>query len=254
MLAKERQMKILDYLREEGSARVIFLSELLNVSEPTIRQDLDRLEREGHVIRERGGVFLRSVSQQVKSLSLQHTENIEMKKLIGKKASEFVKDGDRLILDSGSTITEMAKHLHGKQNLTVITNAINIALIIGAEFGFELIVTGGEFKAPTLSLTGEKAAHSLADINVDKVFLATGGISPNFELTYPSFSDLMVKRKMIEAASEVFVVADSTKFGRRSLASLGNLSDVDHFITDAGIDQSVRQRLIDLGIDVIVAE
>jgi DeoR/GlpR family transcriptional regulator of sugar metabolism len=180
-------------------------------------------------------------------------ENIDKKVLIGRKAAEFINTGDRVILDSGSTVTEVAKQLHGKQGLTVITNALNIALIIGAEYGFELMVTGGEFKAPTLSLTGEKAAMFFRNVYVDKLFLATGGISPNFELTYPGFSDLPVKRAMIEAASEVFLVADSTKFGHSALASLGNLGDVDCIITDEGIDPAIVRRLGDIGVKVAIA-
>ncbi len=254
MLAQERRTKILELLQEEGSARVTYLGELFGVSEPTIRQDLERLEQQGYVIREHGGAYLRSVSQQVRSLSLQHMENLDKKVRIGRKAADQIADGDRIILDSGSTVTEIAKHLHGKQSLTVITNALNIALIVGAEYGFELMVTGGEFKAPTLSLTGEKAATFFRNVYVDKLFLATGGISPSFELTYPGFSDLPVKRAMIESASTVFLVADSTKLGKISFASLGPMKDVDYLITDAGIPKDTISRFTDMGVTVVTAE
>lgn len=254
MLAQERRTKILELLQEEGSARVTYLSELFHVSEPTVRQDLERLEQQGYVVREHGGAYLRSVSQQVRSLSLQHMENLDRKIRIGRKAAEQIIDGDRIILDSGSTVTEVAKHLHGKQNLTVITNALNIALIIGAEYGFDLLVTGGEFKAPTLSLTGEKAAAFFRNVYVDKLFLATGGISPAFELTYPGFSDLAVKRAMIEAATTVYLVADSTKLGKISFASLGPMKDVDVLITDRGIPHETVLRITEMGISVMIAD
>jgi len=175
------------------------------------------------------------------------------KAIIARTAAGLINDGDRLILDSGSTVTEIAKLLKGKRDLTVVTNALNIALIVGSEYGFDLFVTGGEFKAPTLSLTGEKAQASLRNVYVDKLFLATGGISPNLELTYPGLADLPVKRAMIEAATMVYLVADSTKIGKRSFASLGSMRDVNVFITDSDIDNETRQRIQELGVEVIIA-
>jgi DeoR/GlpR family transcriptional regulator of sugar metabolism len=134
-----------------------------------------------------------------------------------------------------------------------VTNALNIALIVGSEYGFELFVTGGEFKAPTLSLTGPKAQASLENVYVDKLFLATGGISPNLELTYPGMADLPVKRAMMEAATTVYLVADSTKFGKRSFASLGSMKDIDVFITDDEIGAEAVERISDLGVSVVTA-
>ncbi len=254
MLGQERRMKILELLQEEGSARVTNLSALFEVSEPTVRQDLEKLERQGYIIREHGGAFLRSVSQQVRALSLQHMENLDKKIRVAHAAAEQIQNGDRIILDSGSTTTEIAKLLHGKKELTIITNALNIALIVGAEYSFELLVTGGEFKAPTLSLTGEKAAAFFPNLYVDKLFLATGGISSSFELTYPGFSDLPVKRAMIEAASQKYLVADSTKIGKFSFASLGIMSCVDYLITDSGIKASDEKKIEALGVQIIIAQ
>lgn len=253
MLAATRRERILELIQEEGSARVKTLSSLFKVSEPTIRQDLEKLEAEGFIIREHGGAFLRTVSQQVGSLSLQHTENMEKKILIAKKAAEFVSPGNSIILDSGSTITELAKCLVTVQNLTVITNALNIALIIGTNPWCDLLVTGGEFKAPTLSLTGERAAVFFKGLYVDKLFLATGGISPTYELTYPGFNDIPVKNAMIQVARETYLLADSTKFGKASLASLGSIRCVNYLITDPGIASETAAELSAMGIKVIIA-
>ncbi len=135
---------------------------------------------------------------------------MELKKEIARKAATLVADGECIILDSGSTTTEIARLLAGRKDLTVITNALNIALILGENPGISLIVTGGEFKAPTLSLTGRLAAESLASFHASKLFLATAGISPTLQLTYPSLSDLEVKTAMINAADEVYLAADSS--------------------------------------------
>jgi DeoR/GlpR family transcriptional regulator of sugar metabolism len=253
MLGTQRRGKILDLLREEGSARVSVLSRLFSVSEPTIRQDLERLEREGHIIREHGGAFLKSVPQQVKLLSLQHLENMELKSAIGRRAAQYVEDEDSLILDSGSTLTEMAKKLGARRNLRVITNALNIALMLGTEYSNEVMMTGGEFKAPTLSLTGERAAAFLERIHVGKTFLAVGGISLEAGLTYPGLADLSVKKAMVDAASEVYLLADSTKIGKVSFVSLGPVELVKTIITDDGIRAEDRAALEARGVRVVIA-
>jgi len=253
LLAVQRRERILELIQEEGSARVKVLASIFKVSEPTIRQDLETLEGQGHVTREHGGAFLRTVSQQVGSLTLQHMENLDKKILIAKRAAQFVSPGNRIILDSGSTITELAKCVAGIENLTVITNAINIALIIGTNPTCELLVTGGEFKAPTLSLTGDKAAFFFRNLYVDKLFLATGGISSAYELTYPGFSDIVVKKSMIEVARETYLLADSTKFGKASFASMGSLRCVNYLITDDGIDPAVVREIAAMGVKVIIA-
>jgi DeoR/GlpR family transcriptional regulator of sugar metabolism len=253
MLALQRRRKILELLQEDGSARVSSLSRLFKVSEPTVRQDLEKLEEEGFVIREHGGAFLKSVPQQVKSLSLQHLENMDKKSRIGRRAAELVQDDDSLILDSGSTTTEVAKNLSLKKNLKIVTNALNIALLLGTEISFEIMVTGGEFKPPTLSLTGEKAGKFFEQIHVGKCFLAAGGISLEAGLTYPGFIDIHVKKAMINAAAEVYVVADSTKIGKVSFASLGPIDLVGCIITDDGISDSDRMALESKGVKVLIA-
>ncbi|MBP6686268.1 MAG: DeoR/GlpR transcriptional regulator [Lacibacter sp.] len=253
MLANQRRDKIFELIQEDGSAKVINLAKIFKVTEVTIRQDLEKLERDGLVIKEHGGAFLKDIKDQVQSFSLGHKENIDKKEMIAKKSIEFIENGDSIILDSGSTTTEIAKLLKGFKNLTVITNALNIALMLGAEPGIELIVTGGEFKPPTLSLTGQKAADSFKGLNVQKLFLATAGISLKAGLTYPSISDLVVKKAMIEAANTTYLVADSTKIGKSAFASLGALSLIDYIITDNGIEEKHKEIFKNNEIELIIA-
>ena len=253
MLPNQRREKILELLREDGSARVTDLAKIFKVTEVTIRQDLEKLEREYQVIREHGGVFLKNMSDQVRSFSLSHQENIDKKELIAAKSLEYIESGDTIILDSGSTTTEIAKKLRGFKNLTVITNALNIALLLGAEPGIEVVMTGGEFKPPTLSLTGQKAADFFKGINVQKLFLATAGISLKSGLTYPSISDIIVKKAMIDAADTTYLVADSTKIGKSAFASLGALSLINYIITDAGIEEKYKELFLDNEIELIIA-
>lgn len=254
LMANQRRDKILDLLREDGSAKVTNLAKLFKVTEVTIRQDLEKLENDGLIVREHGGAFLKNVEDQVRNFSLVHQENMDKKTLIAEKCLEFIESGDTIILDSGSTTTEIAKKLHGMKNLTVITNAMNIALMLGADSGIEVIVTGGEFKPPTLSLTGQKAADFFKGLNVQKLFLATAGISLKAGLTYPSISDIVVKKAMIDAAEITYLVADSSKIGKSALASLGALSLIDYIITDEGIDGKHKQVFKEHEIELIIAK
>lgn len=254
MLPNQRREKILELIREDGHAKVLDLSRIFKVTEVTIRQDLERLEKEGSILREHGGAYLKDIDMNVRNFTLKNQDNMDEKINIAKKAIQFIEEGDTIILDSGSTTTEIAKLINGYKNLTVITNALNIALILGAQPGINVIVTGGEFKAPTLSLTGQKAADFFHNIHVDKLFLATAGIALKSGLTYPGMSDICVKRAMIDSANEVYLVADSTKIGRNSFASLGALSLIHYLITDSKIKNTDVNWLKDFDVQFIVAE
>lgn len=253
MALNQRRVKILDLIREDGHAKVQDLSKIFNVTDVTIRQDLEALEKMGYIQREHGGAFLKDVGSFAKTGKLFNQTHLEEKKEIARKAVSFIREGECIILDSGSTTTEIAKLLTAYKELTVITNALNIALIVGENPGINLIVTGGEFKAPTLSLTGKMAADSFADFHANKLFLATAGISSDMRLTYPSLSDLMVKAAMIKSAEEVFLVADSSKIGVSAFASLGPVSLVHTFITDNKISDENRERMQEENIRLLIS-
>ncbi|MBX2813438.1 MAG: DeoR/GlpR family DNA-binding transcription regulator [Myxococcales bacterium] len=253
LLGEARRSRMLEWLREEGSARVSILAQAFAVSEVTVRQDLQKLEAEGHIVREHGGAYLRSVPQQVRSMALADRGHRSAKQRIGQAAANLVTDGEALIIDSGSTTTEVATHLLGKRDITVITNALNIALMLGAEPGFDVHMTGGHFKAPTLSLSGERSADYFRDLFAQKLFLATGAIDLAVGLTYPSISDITIKRAMIESAEHTYLVADSSKIGRRSFCVLGGLQLINTLITDSDINNETRAAIEAIGVEVLVA-
>lgn len=254
MLQNQRRDKILELIREDGHAKVTDLSRIFKVTEVTIRQDLEAMEKEGSILREHGGAYLKNIDLNVKNFSLQNQENLTEKMMIARKAVEYIHDGDTIILDSGSTTTEIARLLNGYSNLTVITNALNIALLLGAQSGINVIVTGGEFKAPTLSLTGQKAADFFQNLHVDKLFLATAGIALKSGLTYPGISDICVKRAMIESANEIYLVADSSKIGKNAFASLGALSLINYLITDPKVTPANIEWLKTYDVQFIIAD
>lgn len=253
LLSEPRRRSILDWIQEEGSARVRELAVAFQVSEATIRQDLERLEQDGHITREHGGAFLNTVPAQVGTMTLHHQDNMEQKRRIGALAANLVKDGETIILDAGTTTTEIALRLVSRRNLTIITNALNIAIILGAVPGNAVHMPGGQFKAPTLSLSGDKSVEYFRNIFAAKLFLATAGVALDAGLTYPSFADLQLKEAMIRAASRVYLVADSTKINKSSFTRLGSLEMIHSFVTDSGISETDANAFRSRGIEVLIA-
>jgi DeoR/GlpR family transcriptional regulator of sugar metabolism len=254
MFPEQRREKIIELLRENGSCRVQELKKLFQVSEPTIRQDLEVMEQTGLIVRQHGGAFISNYSSFAADIQLERHINMDRKALIGAKAAEFVNSGDSIILDSGTTVTEMIKHLLTKKELNVVTPAINITLALGKEPTNTIIMTGGEFKAPTLSLTGEKSVSIFTDLYVGKLFLATGGFSLTAGLTYPSFVDIPLKRAMINSAKTVYLLVDSSKLEKILFASLGCLDKIDFLITDSGISQDYVKHLAAIDIKTVICE
>lgn len=253
LLGEARRSRILEWLREEGSARVSVLAQAFAVSEVTVRQDLEKLESDGHIVREHGGAYLKTMPDQVRAMALEHLENRDAKQRIGRAAAELVDDGDTIILDCGSTTTEVAAHLFGRRDVTVITNALNIALMLGGEPGFDVHMTGGHFKAPTLSVSGERSADYFHGLFAQKLFLATAAVDIDNGLTYPAMSDIAVKRAMIDSAQSIYLVADSSKIGKRSFCVLGGIDKLDLIITDDGISNADRKAIEAAGVEVVVA-
>lgn len=252
MALNQRRIKILELIREDGHAKVQQLSKIFGVTEVTIRQDLEMLDQLGYIQREHGGAFLKDVGSFAKTGKLFNQTRMDEKREIARKAVAFIHENDIIILDSGSTTTEIAKLLLNYKNLTVITNALNIALILGENPGINLVVTGGEFKAPTLSLTGQMSADIIKTLHANKLFLATAGISSDLQLTYPSLSDLVVKQAMIESSDQVFLVADSSKIGVSAFASLGPITLANFFITDSMITEEQLEKLKESGINILL--
>ena len=253
MLSTIRRQRIIEWIEEEGSARVRDLAQAFEVTEATIRQDLERLEETGRITREHGGAFLNSVASQVASHALHHQVEMDRKRKIGRLAASLVSSNETLILDAGTTTTEVAQNLVSLSNLTVITNALNIAMMLGSVPGFSVHMPGGEFKPPTLSLTGDKSVEYFRDILAGKLFLATAGVDTQLGLTYPSFADLQLKQAMIRAAQHVVLVADATKINKPSFTRLGDLDLVQTFITDDGISDKQAKEFETRGIELLIA-
>lgn len=251
---QQRREKILEMIREDGTVTVKMLTETFGLTEATIRTDLRVLQKEGYVQRYHGGATLMTGKQNTGALQLERQTHLEAKEAIGRLAAQHIHNGDTVIFDSGTTTTAIANHMSHIHRLSVVTNAVNIALKLGGEPGINILLTGGTFKFPTLSTSGEKAANFFENVLAEKLFLATACISPRLGLSFPSETDIKVKTAMINSASTIYVVADSSKIDKVSMFALPcDWSKIHYLITDSGITPQSREAFEALGITVLVA-
>ena len=251
----ERRMSILKLLSANEQVFVPDLSKEFGVSEVTIRNDLEQLENKKLLIRARGGAM--SVDHVVSydlHLGDKHKFNMPEKIRIGKAAARLIKDSDTIIVDSGTTTLGLIKNLSpALTNLTVITNALNIANQLIANQNVNLIIPGGVLRKNSLSLIGPLAEKSFKNFFVDKVFLGVDGFDTRQGISTPNMEEAFLNQIMIDIAKEVIIVTDSSKFLRKSLAFICPTDRINTVVTDSGITDDDRKRLEDSGIKVIVA-
>ncbi|ALS28444.1 DeoR family transcriptional regulator [Paenibacillus sp. 32O-W] len=253
MLAAERYARIVQLVNERGSMRVTELSELCGVTEETIRRDLDRLEREGKLLRSHGGAISIKTGQPETPYNVREVTNVEQKKRIAAAAVAYVEPGDRIALDASSTAWYMAAALPDIP-LTVLTNSIKAALELAGKEQIQVISTGGILSPRSLSYQGPLAEANLANYHVDKAFISGKGVHPEWGVSESSELQANVKRKMIGLADEVYVLADSSKFDVKAFALIAPITKVDRVITDSGADPEAVARLERQSVHVIQVE
>lgn len=248
-------MLILSQLEKNGQVSVNDLSESLGVSSVTIRNDLEQLERKNMLLRARGGAMKISQSHVGLDypLSDKQKKHLPEKKEIGKKAIELIEEGNTIILDSGSTTFEIAKGLGKFEELTVITNAINIASLLADNKNINVIVPGGTLRKNSLSLVGILAEKGFKNYFCDKLFLGVDGLDTSYGLSTPNIEEAHLNQIMIEMSQRVIVVADSSKFNRRGFAFIAPVSKMHTLITDKGIPAEEKTKLEGMGIEVLIA-
>lgn len=238
MLNEERRRAILDLLSRQGRVLVPDLSRHFATSQVTIRKDLDVLHAHGMLHRTHGGA-LPSRDGALEDPTLREKEKLHrQKKLrIAESAASMVREGQVIILDSGSTTTAIARALRSFQNLTIITNAVNIAAEL-AGTAIEVILTGGTLRKNSFSLVGPIAEETLRHLSADLLFLGVDGFDVHYGLSTPNLLEAEVNRAMVEVAKHTVAVCDSTKFGRRSLSIIIPISALREVITDREVPKS----------------
>lgn len=248
----ERREDILNSITQNGKVYVQELSDKYQVSSVTIRNDLEILDNKGLILKTRGGALkTESRVRSDQSISEKYHLNIQQKRSIGKLAAREVNDNETIIIDSGSTTEELCKHLSDKKDLTIITNAINIANIVMHYPNVNLIIPGGYLRKNSNSLIGPLAESNLKNLYADKAFLGVDGLDTTKGLYTPNIEEAHLNQKMIEITKEVIVLVDASKFRKKSLALICALNKVDKIITDSGIDTQDRKNLEDVGIKVL---
>ncbi len=248
----DRRTKILDDLNNNGSVRVNQLSQIFGVSEVTIRNDLTHLEKKGFLIKTRGGAIksLRvGIDYRLNEKSKIHSTE---KQKIGQRAAELIQDNDTIIIDSGTTTIEVAKNLGHLNNITVITNALNIAGQLVNFDNLKIILLGGILRNTSLSLIGPIAENSIKNFYCDKLFVGVDGIDSQYGIFTPNSEEAYLNRHMIENSKQVIVVTDSSKFKRKGFAFIAPISKINIVITDAGIPQDELKNLRSMGVSVII--
>jgi len=254
MLEETRRAKLIDLIKEKGEITVNELSKALGVTGTTIRKDLSDLETLGMIVRTHGGALLPSHTKVEWNFIQKSKQHVEEKHAIAKRALEFVKPGDSIILDSGTTTLAIAREIKKTQllPLTIVTNNFFIAAeLVGT--GIDLIVLGGIVRENSFSLIGAFAEENIKKIYADKAFVGATGFSKDGFMT-PNVNEAKIKSLMISQSGESFVIVDSSKFERPSFAIYTTFDQIDHVITDWNISDENKSIILSAGLDLIVAQ
>jgi DeoR family transcriptional regulator of aga operon len=248
----ERHQLILNKLQKEGYISVVDLCKELDVSSVTIRKDLKLLEDKNLLFRTHGGATRNNPYTADRPVNEKEKLQASEKMKIGAVASQSIEPNDSIIIASGTTMLALAKNIQPKENLTVITAALNVATELVKHPQVEILQLGGIMRKSSSSVTGPYAESILNDFFCSKLFLGVDGIDIEFGLTTTSAMEASLNRKMIAVSQKVIVLSDSTKFGRRGFGRICGLEEINQIITDSGIPDHYVKHLEGIGIEVTI--
>lgn len=250
MLNEERQREILEILNRENRVVVVDLARRFQASQVTIRKDLEILQAQGRIHRTHGGGLpVRESALNDPTLDEKEKLHRKEKQQIAAAAAQIVSEGQVVILDSGTTTTAIARALRGCRNLTVITNAVNIATELSGS-SIEVILTGGNLRKNSFSMVGPLAEETLHRLHADLLFLGVDGFDVEYGVSTPNLLEAKVNRVMIDVAKTSIAVCDSSKFGKRSLSLIAPPGAFQQLITDRGISEADLTALNRAGVKV----
>jgi DeoR/GlpR family transcriptional regulator of sugar metabolism len=232
MLAIERRKSILNQLKQDGRVRVSELGRQFQVTEETIRRDLEKMAREGLVIKSHGGAIINENTSIELPFNTRMKRNIEGKQAIAAIIAGQIRDGSQIVLDASSTSVFIAKALRKKQKLTVITNSVEIIVELADKPNIELISTGGLLESNYLAFTGAKTIRSFGEYNPEIAVVSCKGLSMERGVMDPTDSIANTKQAMIASARMTFLATDHTKFERFALSTICDPGDFNCVVTD----------------------
>jgi DeoR family transcriptional regulator of aga operon len=250
LLVGERRRRICELLRAEGRVRVDALAFRFGTSQVTIRADLSTLEMAGALTRTHGGAL--NVPDADQPLSVKQLQHRAEKLRIAEAAAALIRDGETLILDSGTTTAEIARRVRNLdlQSINVITNALNIAAVLIDVPSVRLIVPGGILRRESNSLSGPMAEAALGALRADRLFLGADGVDAQLGVMTPHLAEAELNAKMIAMSRQVVVVADSSKFARRSISLIARVEQLHVLITDRAAPVDAVEQLRQRGVEV----
>jgi DeoR/GlpR family transcriptional regulator of sugar metabolism len=229
----ERQQQILSLLKEKAGIKIPEIAGYLGVSQGTIRNDLDVLEKSGQISRVRGGAVVHDERQFLpSSFAARSLINGVQKQNIARLASTLVEDGDSILLDASTTVFAMVPYLKNYQNLTIVTNGISIGYTLAQNPSHTVILLGGVIRPVSSSVAGHLSGQMLDILHVKTAFVSCSGISVDAGLTEVDIHEVDIKRKMVRCAERVIALIDSSKFGKLDLSSFASLDQISHLFTD----------------------
>jgi len=252
-MTQQRRTQIVTLTHERGSVRVSDMAAKFGVSEVTIRSDLDQLEREGRLVRDRGGALPAGHARAVTSLpGMDHRSalNTEAKRRIATAAARWVKPGESILLDAGTTVVEMVRHLSNTAGLTIVTNALNVALAAAVSTQARVLMLGGTVGRDSGSTLGPMAEEMLGHLVVDQLFLGAQALDLDHGLTDTNIEIAKIKSTMIKHSRRVTLLVDSSKWDTSGFIRIAPLTAVHAVIADTGLPAEARQALENLGIEV----
>jgi len=254
LIPAQRRDRILEYLALHKIVASNDLSGWLGVSEATIRRDLEWLEEEGILERTHGGAIISQRLPQEPEYIQRALRCPEEKRVIGLTAVTQIEEGDIVFINSGTTTTQVIRHIRPGLDITVITNNLAAALEVG-DAGYDLILVGGEFQHKSNSVAGRFAVDNLGQVYASKAFIGVDGISPKYGFTVPSNAEAEIARTMITRThGPVHIVADHTKWGVVSNFEVAGIGSSLKLITDEGLDELARTSIDSRSIEIIIAK
>ena len=250
--AKERRALIMRQLEQKEEVIVTELSRETGISEVTIRKDLTILQNRNLLIRTRGGAMRKPVENQNEdtAISKKRMFNFREKERIGEEAVKMIKEGDFIMLDSGTTTLEIARHLDKFHNLRILTNSMNVATELMNYKRFDVVLLGGNIRVNSHSVVGPLALSVLHNFSGYKLFLGVDSFSIENGVSTPSLEEALLNQLMIQQAGKVIAVFDSSKFNKRSFVHIANANELDCIITDSAIPAGLSSKLKNAGIEV----
>lgn len=252
MLASERHREILARLASIGGVRVASLASELNVTQETIRRDLEKLDAEGKLVRTHGGAMAVETDRRELPLDVRETINLEQKRLIARRAVKELSPGDVVALDASSTAHELAKVIPDIP-ITVVTNALPVASALLDRPAVRVIITGGILDRPSMSMVGPLAEQSLERFHVQKLFFSCRGLDLARGLSVTADEHAGIKRRMLDLCEKAYLLIDCSKFDVRSVEFFAPVDEMDVIITDEGSPSKTLNDIRARGVTVELA-